>query len=66
MNRINILVFTILLFGNVSCKKQISEFAKVEGGIVKGAYINDLFVFKGVPFAALPVGELCWKAPQPF
>lgn len=65
MNRINILLFTILLFGNISCKKQISELVKVEGGIIKGTYINDLFVFKGVPFASPPVGELRWKAPQP-
>lgn len=65
MRRINILVFAILLLGNVSCKKQISELVKVEGGTIKGTVTKDLLVFKGVPFAAPPVGELRWKAPQP-
>ncbi len=37
---------------------------KVEQGIVEGTIENDLTVFKGIPFAAPPVGELRWKAPQ--
>jgi para-nitrobenzyl esterase len=39
--------------------------AKVTGGEIKGALDNDLSVFKGIPFAAPPVGDLRWKAPQP-
>jgi len=38
---------------------------KVEGGLVEGVVENELLVFKGIPFAAPPVGELRWKAPQP-
>ena len=37
---------------------------KVEGGMIKGQMIGDVEVYKGVPFAAPPVGELRWKAPQ--
>ena len=38
---------------------------KVENGILQGIYENDLTVYKGIPFAAPPVGNLRWKAPQP-
>ncbi|UHG94432.1 carboxylesterase/lipase family protein [Spirosoma oryzicola] len=39
--------------------------AKVEGGLVQGTSEDGLTVFRGIPFAAPPVGELRWKAPQP-
>jgi len=38
---------------------------KVEQGIVQGTIEDSLRVFKGIPFAAPPVGDLRWKAPQP-
>ncbi len=36
-----------------------------EYGLVQGVAEKDLTVFKGIPFAAPPVGELRWRAPQP-
>ncbi|MCC9168807.1 carboxylesterase/lipase family protein [Pontibacter harenae] len=33
--------------------------------MLQGKIENGLAVFKGIPFAAPPVGELRWKAPQP-
>lgn len=38
---------------------------RVEGGTVQGYSENGLTVYKGIPFAAPPVGNLRWRAPQP-
>ncbi|NQU86546.1 MAG: carboxylesterase family protein [Mariniphaga sp.] len=57
------------LFLTVGCSSQktINEFVQIEGGIVSGEYLSnsEITVFKGVPFAAPPVGDLRWKAPRP-
>ena len=38
---------------------------KVEGGLVQGTSELGLTVYRGIPFAAPPIGELRWRAPQP-
>ena len=38
---------------------------KVEGGILQGTSEDGLTVYRGIPFAAPPVGDLRWRAPQP-
>lgn len=38
---------------------------KTKQGNLQGAKENNLFVFKGVPFAAPPVGDLRWMPPHP-
>jgi para-nitrobenzyl esterase len=40
---------------------------KTENGMVRGVSAADprIIAYKGIPFAAPPVGSLRWKAPQP-
>jgi para-nitrobenzyl esterase len=47
----------------------IGEVVQTKLGAVKGASVTDIgvtaFIYKGIPYAAPPVGDLRWKAPQP-
>ena len=38
---------------------------RVEGGLVAGTSEDGLAVYRGIPFAAPPAGDLRWRAPQP-
>jgi len=38
---------------------------KIDTGELQGAVADDVVSFKGIPFAAPPVGELRWRPPQP-
>src|SRR6266576_996720 len=43
----------------------IAETVKVEGGLVKGKVEDGLSVYRGIPYAAPPIGDLRWRHPQP-
>ncbi len=42
-----------------------TEPVRVAGGAVRGSLEKGIRVFRGIPYAAPPVGELRWKAPAP-
>ena len=37
----------------------------VTGGQVNGVVVDDIAIYRGIPFATPPVGEWRWRAPQP-
>ena len=41
------------------------DVVKTKAGPVSGTTSGDIHIFKGIPFAAPPIGELRWKVPQP-
>jgi len=53
------------MFSTGSCDEQQPGQVKVDGGLLQGTIESGLTVFKGIPFAAPPVGDLRWRPPQP-
>ena len=43
----------------------VAEPIQIESGLIEGVEENSARVFKGIPFAAAPIGDLRWRAPQP-
>jgi para-nitrobenzyl esterase len=60
-------VILLLLIAILSLQDLYSQLSTVhtQNGTVTGTEIGNIHIFKGIPFASAPVGELRWKAPQP-
>jgi para-nitrobenzyl esterase len=58
-------LFFAILFSVISTIAQQPAPVKVEEGLVQGTSEDGLSVYKGIPFATPPTGNLRWKAPQP-
>lgn len=65
--RTSILLAGLLWFSSFNEKKNNDNPVKTDAGLISGLTSSDgsVRIFKGVPFAAPPVGDLRWKAPQP-
>ena len=61
----NFLVVTLSLLAAGAGLAQQPAPVMVEHGLVQGASENGLAVYRGIPFAAPPVGDLRWHAPLP-
>ncbi|HMH32594.1 MAG TPA: carboxylesterase family protein, partial [Puia sp.] len=66
---IRLLAVTCLLLTAFASFKFAMDFdtVKIDGGLISGTTNadGDIHIFKGIPFAAPPVGNLRWRSPQP-
>ena len=65
MRKYLLLCVAALLAMACNKKPETPGLVRVTGGMIQGVVEEDMTIFKGIPFAAPPVGELRWKAPQP-
>lgn len=65
-----LLFFSCLALALSGCQTQQTEtnpILTIEGGKIQGVKteVKDVYVYRGIPYAAPPLGDLRWKAPQP-
>ena len=66
MNRLFNVFAAVTALGLAGCSLlQPGPQVAVKNGDLQGVYIDGIAAFKGVPYAAPPIGELRWRAPQP-
>jgi len=67
--KIHFTLFLLISMFCSICRAQSNSFntVKTDAGMVSGSVSSDgkVHIFKGIPFAAPPVGDLRWKVPQP-
>jgi para-nitrobenzyl esterase len=64
-----VLVMMVALFVTACSRDEdagyVTDTVTVTGGQIKGATQDGVLIYKGIPYAAAPVGNLRWKPPQP-
>ena len=69
MKKVLLFALTVLLF--VGCQQNQQEVNNpvltIEGGQIQGVLADNpgVYVYRGIPYAAPPIGKLRWKEPQP-
>lgn len=63
--KIQLAILLILIIAGPNRLEAQDVKVKTINGTIAGSKTDDILIFKGVPFAAPPVGDLRWKAPQP-
>ena len=71
-NLIRIFLYIAVALSFAACNssktsEKVCPILTIEGGQVQGvaADLEDVFVYRGIPYAAPPIGDLRWKEPQP-
>ena len=59
-----LITYAMMIFSGSIIAQTLPE-VRVNDGTLQGVDESGIKVFKGIPFAAPPVGDLRWKAPQP-
>lgn len=58
-------LITFFMFFGINAQQVERPEVKIEPGILSGIVEGNVAIFKGIPFAAPPVGDFRWRPPQP-
>ena len=66
MKKLFLMLPLLALFGCAAPEAE-APVLKIDGGLVQGVVAENpgVYVYKGIPYAAPPIGDLRWKEPQP-
>ncbi|HZS58526.1 MAG TPA: carboxylesterase family protein [Gemmatimonadaceae bacterium] len=67
---VGLLALSVIFIGSIRANTPLqatpeSLIVQTASGSVRGQLVQDVYSFKGIPFASPPVGSLRWRAPTP-
>jgi len=64
-HRSQIILPVLLIAASVPARSALDHPVRIETGSIQGVTSGSVTSFKGIPYAAPPIGDVRWRAPQP-